>query len=223
MPDGIERHSTKLNVFLIDDHGVLRQGLRMLIDSQPDMRVVGESERGRGVAEELKRGTPPDVVVVDVSMPDVNGARAAAEIHDALPEVKIVALTRHAEKAYVQQMLQAGATGYVLKQTAAEVLIAAIRAVAAGNTYLDQAVAGKLMEAFGSRGAQPGNRDLLTSREREIVSMVAYGHTNKEIASALGITVKTVETHKTNIMQKLEITSRAELVRFALSQGWLER
>jgi DNA-binding NarL/FixJ family response regulator len=195
----------------------------MLIDSQPDMHVVGEAERGRGVVSELTRGETPDVVVVDISMPDVNGARVAAEIHERLPGVKIVALTRHSEKAYVQQMLQAGATGYVLKQTAADVLIAAIRAVAAGNTYLDQAVAGKLMEAFGARGAAGASRDVLTAREREIVSMVAYGHTNKEIATTLGITVKTVETHKTNIMQKLEITSRAELVRFAMSQGWLER
>jgi two-component system response regulator NreC len=215
---------TKLNVFLIDDHGVLRHGLRMLIDAQPDMQVVGEAERGRGAADELTRGgTVPDVVVVDISMPDISGARVAAEIHELLPDVKIVALTRHAEKAYVQQMLQAGATGYVLKQTAADVLMAAIRAVAAGNTYLDKAVAGKLIETFGGRGMSIGSSDALTPREREIVTMVAYGHTNKEIATALGITVKTVETHKTNIMQKLEITSRAELVRFALTQGWLEK
>lgn len=214
---------TKLNVFLIDDHGVLRHGLRMLIDSQPDMQVVGESERGRGVAQELKaREVPPHVVVLDLSMPDLNGARVATEIRALLPQVKIVALTRHAEKAYVQQMLQAGATGYVLKQTAADVLLSAIRAVAAGNTYLDQAVAGKLIESFGGRGASAGGTAELTPREREIVMMVAYGHTNKEISSALGIAVKTVETHKTNIMQKLEITSRAELVRFALAQGWLE-
>ena len=213
----------KLNVFLVDDHGVLRQGLRMLIDAQPDMHVVGEADRGRGVVDQLMRQpVPPDVVVLDISMPDINGARVASEIRAALPQVKIVALTRHAEKAYVQQMLQAGATGYVLKQTAADVLISAIRAVAGGVTYLDHAVAGKLIESFAGvrRTSAP---DLLTTREREIVTMVAYGHTNKEIASALGITVKTVETHKTNIMQKLEITSRSELVRFALTQGWLEK
>src|SRR5262249_8130525 len=115
-----------------------------------------------------------------------------------------------------------GATGYVLKQTAADVLISAIRAVAGGDTYLDHAVAGKLIESIGTR-AGGGSSDALTSREREILILVAYGHTNKEIASTLGITVKTVETHKTNVMQKLEITSRAELVRFALTQGWLEK
>jgi two-component system response regulator NreC len=216
---------TKLKVFLADDHGVLREGLRMLIDREPDMQVIGEADRGRVVVEQLlSAAAPPDVVVLDISMPDISGAQVAAEIRAALPQVKIVALTRHGEKAYVQQMLQAGATGYVLKQTAAEVLISAIRAVAAGNTYLDRAVAGKLIETFsGSRGVFPGRSDTLTPREREIVTMVAYGHTNKEIANALGITVKTVETHKANLMQKLEITSRAELVRFALTQGWLEK
>jgi two-component system, NarL family, response regulator NreC len=213
----------KLNVFLVDDHGVLRHGLRMLIDSQPDMHVVGEAERGRGVVEQLQL-TPADVVILDMSMPDISGARVATEIRAALPEVKIVALTRHAEKAYVQQMLQAGATGYVLKQTAGEVLLSAIRTVAVGDTYLDRSIAGKLFEAFGNaRTIQENGPDALTPREREIVTMVAFGHTNKEIANALGITVKTVETHKTNIMQKLELSSRAELVRFALTQGWLEK
>jgi DNA-binding NarL/FixJ family response regulator len=214
---------TTLNIFLIDDHGVLRQGLRMLIDSQPDMRVIGEAEHGRGVVDKLRHGTMPDVVILDLSMPDVSGASVAADIRAELPQVKIVALTRHAEKAYVQQMLQAGATGYVLKQTAGEVLLSAIRAVAGGDTYLDHSVAGKVIAALsGSRGAE-GVHAALTPREREIATMVAYGHTNKEIASALGITVKTVETHKTNVMQKLGLTSRAELVRFALNQGWLQR
>lgn len=213
---------TTINVFLVDDHSVLREGLRMLVDAQPDMRVIGEAARGRGVVDQLLRQTRPDVVVLDISMPDIDGAHVASEIRAALPQVKILALTRHAEKAYVQQMLQAGATGYILKQTAADVLISAIRAVAGGDTYLDDAVAGKLIEPHsGSRSAS--HPDVLTPREREIVSMVAYGHTNKEIAGALGITVKTVETHKSNIMQKLGISSRSELVRFALTQGWLEK
>jgi len=213
---------TTLNVFLIDDHAVLRHGLRMLIDNQPDMHVVGESEHGRGIVDDIRGGPMPDVVVLDISMPDISGAKVAETIRSELPQVKVVVLTRHAEKAYVQQMLHAGATGYVLKQTAAESLIAAIRAVAGGATYLDQAIAGKLIDSM-ARGTTPGGPATLTPREREIVTMVAYGHTNKEIAAALGITVKTVETHKSNIMQKLEITSRAELVRFALTQGWLER
>lgn len=213
-----------IDVFLLDDHGILREGLRMLIASQPDMRVVGESGRGRGLAEELlDSSSPPHVIVVDVSMPDVSGAVVAAEIRALLPTVKIVALTRHSEKAYVQQMLQAGASAYVLKQTAAPVLLAAIRAVASGGTFLDPVVAGKAVESTAARAAGPASADSLTAREREVLTMVAYGHTNKEIAATLGIAVKTVETHKTNIMQKLEMTSRADLVRFAIARGWIAR
>lgn len=212
---------TKIRVFLIDDHGVLRQGLRMLIDAQADMRVVGEAERGRGAAEAIGRAGGVDVVVLDISMPDSTGTHVAAELRAALPALKIVALSRHAEKAYVQQMLSNGATGYVLKQTAGDVLLSAIRNVFAGGTYLDPAVAGKMFERGAPlRGAGSGD---LTPREREVLTMVAWGHTNKEIASVLGITVKTVETHKTKAMQKLEIGSRADLVRYAIAQGWLER
>lgn len=211
----------KLRVFLVDDHGILREGLRMLIDAQPDMGVVGQAERGHGAAEEAAR-TGADVVVLDVSMPDTTGAQVAEELRAFAPGVKIVALTRHGERAYIQQMLQAGANGYVLKQTAADVLIRAIRTVDGGGTFLDPAVAGKVVEG-GTRPMRGAPSDTLTAREREVLTMVAYGHTNKEIASILGITVKTVETHKTNAMQKLEISSRANLVRYALANGWLEK
>jgi DNA-binding NarL/FixJ family response regulator len=209
-------------VFLIDDHGVLRQGLRLLIDAQPDLHVIGETDRGRGAAAVITAAGGADVVVLDISMPDTTGPQVALELRAALPEAKIVTLTRHAEKAYVQQMLQNGANGYVLKQTAGDVLITAIRTVVAGGTYLDPAVAGKIFES-GARPMRGAGSDDLTVREREVLTMVAYGHTNKEIAARLGITVKTVETHKTNAMQKLEISTRADLVRFALAQGWLER
>jgi DNA-binding NarL/FixJ family response regulator len=161
------------------------------------------------------------VVILDISMPDTTGIRVAADLRDALPDLKIVALTRHAEKAYVQQMLQHGAHGYVLKQTAGDTLMEAIRSVVRGGIYLDPAVAGKMFEAAAPvRGAVSAD---ITPREREVLTLVAWGHTNKEIASMLGITVKTVETHKANAMQKLEIATRAELVRFALAQGWLDR
>lgn len=211
----------RTRVFLIDDHGVLRQGLRMLIDAQQDMHVVGEAERGHGAADAIARAGGADIAVLDISLPDTTGTHVAAELRAALPEMKIVALTRHAEKAYVQQMLQNGANGYVLKQTAGDVLLTAIRAVARGGTFLDPAVAGKIFDSASPvRGAVPGD---LTAREREVLTMVAWGHTNKEIASVLGITVKTVETHKANAMEKLEIGSRSELVRYAMAQGWLER
>lgn len=212
---------TKARVFLIDDHGVLRQGLRLLIDAQADMVVVGEAERGRNACDAVASAGGADVVIVDISMPDTTGPQIAAELRAGLPSTKIVALTRHAEKAYVQQMLQHGANGYVLKQTAGDVLLSAIRTALGGGTYLDPAIAGKVVDAATPvRGAGTGE---LTPREREVVTMVAWGHTNKEIAAVLGITVKTVETHKMNAMEKLEIGSRAELVRYAMAQGWLER
>ena len=212
---------TKARVFLIDDHGVLRQGLRLLIDAQPDMLVVGEAERGRNACDAVQSAGGADVVIVDISMPDTTGPQIAAELRAGLPATKIVALTRHAEKAYVQQMLQHGANGYVLKQTAGDGLLTAIRTALSGGTYLDPAVAGKVFDATAPvRGASTGE---LTPREREVVTMVAWGHTNKEIAAVLGITVKTVETHKMNAMEKLEIGSRADLVRYAMGQGWLER
>lgn len=206
-------------VFLIDDHGVLRHGLRLLIDAQPDMKVVGEADRGRGAAEAIRRAGGADVVVLDVSMPDESGAHVAAELREALPSTTVLALTRHSEKAYVHQMLQNGARGYVLKQTAGDSLVSAIRTVVSGGTYLDPAIAGKLFES--GLPVSAATTEELTSREREVLTMVAYGHTNKEIAAALGISVKTVETHKANGMQKLDISSRAELVQYALSQGWL--
>ena len=208
-------------VFLIDDHHVLREGLRLLIDAQPDMKVVGESEVGRGVTQKIETIGGADVVVLDISMPDESGAHVASELGLGLPSARIVVLTRHAEKAYVQQMLGAGASGYVLKQTSADVLIAAIRSVVNGGTFLDPAIAGKVLES-GTPPLRGHPSEAVTAREREVLTLVAYGHTNKEIAAILGITVKTIESHKTNAMRKLEISSRAELVRFALTEGWLE-
>lgn len=212
---------SKVRVFLIDDHAVLRQGLRLLIDAQADMHVVGETEHGRDAANAIARAGGADVVVLDISMPDMTGARVAATLRAELPSIAIVVLTRHAEKAYVQQMMQNGAAGYVLKQTAGDVLLAAIRTVVRGGTFLDPVVEAKMFEAGTTLRGKSG--DDLTSREREVLTMVAYGHTNKEIGELLGITVKTVETHKANGMQKLDIGSRAELVRYALAQGWLEK
>ena len=210
---------SRTRVFLVDDHAVLRHGLRLLLESQGDMQVVGESGSGRGVPEAVAQAGGVDVVVLDISMPDAAGHNVASELRASFPSAKIVALTRHGEKAYVQQMLQHGVSAYVLKQTAPDVLLAAIRTVAHGNTYLDPAVADKIAPRRPAEVRRAS--DDLTPREREVLIMVAQGHTNKEIASVLEIAVKTVETHKANVMEKLEIRSRAELVRFALEQGWL--
>jgi two-component system, NarL family, response regulator NreC len=210
---------SRTRVFLVDDHEVLRQGLRMLLDSRPDIDVVGEYQFGHGVTQAIQAAGGADVIVLDISLPDMSGTQVAAELTAALPGAKIVALTRHGERAYVQQMLQNGASGYVLKQTAAEVLVTAIRAVAEGRTFLDPAIEEKMLE----RKLSTRETSVLTARETEVLTMVAYGHTNKEIAAVLGIAVKTVETHKTNAMQKLDIGSRADLVRYALAEGWLAR
>ena len=212
----------KIRVFLVDNHMVLRQGLRLLINAQADMQVVGEASGGRGVTVAVSRAGA-DVVVMDISMPDLSGIRATEELRRMSINAKVLALTRHSEHGYLQQMLQAGARGYALKQTAAETLIEAIRTVARGGMYFDPAVAGKVAETFASRRSPSSSPDhhSLTSREQQIVTMVAHGYTNKEIASSLGIMVKTVESHKSRIMQKLGITSRAGLVRFVILQGWL--
>lgn len=204
-----------IRVFLVDDHSVLRQGLRLLIDAEPDMRVVGESDRAHGAAEQAV-GAGADVVVLDVSMPDANGRIVAERLREIRPETRVVALTRHTERAYLQQMMSSGAAGYVLKQTPAETLLEAIRAAAAGTTFVDPALTATPTATRSPMGGE------LTRRERDVATMVARGHTNKEIAEVLGISVKTVETHKTNIMRKLGLSSRAELVRFAVVEGWLE-
>lgn len=209
-----------IRVFLIDDHAVLRQGLRRLIEEQPEMMVAGEYGQARGAAE-AACGAGSDVVVVDISMPDAGGASVTEELKQQNPFAKVLALSRHAERAYVQQMIRAGAVGYVLKQSPVEVLIAGIRAVAGGETFIDSAVAAATEEPAGV--VRPGGSQAVSQREQEIVALVADGYTNKEISARLGITVKTVESHKTNIMGKLGLRSRAELVRFAVSQGWLNR
>jgi DNA-binding NarL/FixJ family response regulator len=211
----------KIGVFLVDDHAVLREGLRMLIDAQPDMVAVGEAAHGRDLAAAVA-GSGADVVVIDLSMPGFSGARATAELKRAMPSVIVIALTRHSEKAYLQQMLESGASGYVLKQTHAEELLNAVRAVWRGGTYLDPAIAGKLVPNYATRAAAAGAGRPLSVREQEVVTMIGFGHTNKEIAATLNISVKTVEAHKARIMERLEITSRAGLVRFAMMQGWLE-
>lgn len=210
-----------IKVFLVDDHGIVRQGLRLLIDAQNDMDVVGEASDGREVSQHV-RAAGANLVVVDVSMPGFSGSQTASELRAALPDIKILALTRHGEQAYVRQMMNAGANGYILKQTKAEHLIDAIRAVAQGETYLDPSVTQKMVDSLRSRNPRAVIANMLSAREQEIATLIALGHTNKEIANALDITVKTVETHKANIMAKLELTSRAELVRLALMQGWLE-
>jgi DNA-binding NarL/FixJ family response regulator len=187
------------------------------------MKVVGEADNGR-TAWRIVRDLLPDVVVMDVSMPSLNGVKATSLIMRVCKNVKVLALSAFDDKAYLRQLLEAGASGYLLKQAAADELIKAIRIVASGGVYLDPSLAGKVVDGFVGRGKLRGaqQNSALSEREKEVLRKVALGYTNKEIAADLDISVKTVETHKSHVMEKLSLKSRADLVRYALAQGWLQ-
>ncbi len=214
---------TKLRILLADDHETIRDGLKLLVNSQPDMEVIGEADNGR-VAVQLALELKPDVVVMDVSMPELNGLQATQRLKQKCPQVKVLPLTRHTDDGYLHQLLQAGASGYVLKQSKSAELLRAIRAVAAGQTYLDPAITEKAITQIRSgrqaaRGATPNAN--LSEREAEVLRLIALGHINKEVAARLDLSVKTVEAHKANGMRKMGMRSRVDLVRYALLQGWL--
>ena len=214
----------KLRILLADDHVTVREGVKMIINAQADMEVVAEAADGRGAVAEAQ-AVRPDVVVMDVSMPKVNGLKATEMLKECCPEVKVLALTRHQDDGYLQQLLRAGAAGYVLKQSRPAELLQAIRAIGGGGSYLDPAVAGRVIGDYGRR-RQPvttvAGAGTLSSREEEVLRLIAWGYSNKEIATRLDLSVKTVETHKANAMHKLQMRSRIDIVRFALLQGWLE-
>jgi DNA-binding NarL/FixJ family response regulator len=214
---------TSLRIFLADDHAVVREGLKSLIDAQPDMEVTGEAGDGNAACERVPE-LRPDVVVMDVSMPGMSGALATERLRQTCPQVKVLALTVHEDKGYLRQLLEAGAAGYVLKRAAAEELIRAIRTVAAGGVYLDPALAATVVGGFVRKPAGKGvpqGADL-SDRETEVARLVAAGHSNKEIAGQLGLSVKTVETYKSRSLEKLGLRSRADLVRYAVGRGWLQ-
>ena len=208
---------SKIRVLLAEDHETVRQGLKLLIDRQPDMEVVGEA--GDGLAAVERAGTlHPDVVIVDISMPTMNGLAATRSIREKTPTTAVVALTRYGDDAYVKELLNAGALGYVLKQSPSSELVDAVRAAAAGRRYLDRSLAARVADSMGQRDrAKPR----LTDREAEVLRQMALGHSNKEIAAALDLSVKTIEVHKTNAMRKLGLAGRTDVVRYALLKGWL--
>ena len=207
-----------IRVFIVDNHGVLREGVRLLLDGTPDVRVVGMAETADSVIP-LLQAAKPELILMDLSMPGINGFEAIERLRRDLPELKILVLTRHAEGEYARRAMAAGASAYVLKQSSPARLLEAIRAVARDEVWVDPRVASKLGRVDASPRI-PGEHPL-TRREQEVVTLIALGHTNKEIGNQLGISVKTVETHKTNVMHKLGVHRRADLVRFALEQGWL--
>jgi DNA-binding NarL/FixJ family response regulator len=204
-----------IGVFLAEDHETVREGLRLLVNAQDDMRVVGEAGDGRTAIEQAQ-ALKPNVVVLDLSMPQVNGVVAAQTLRASLPSAAVVTLTRHRDSAYVQQLLAAGAAAYVLKQSSSKELLKAIRAAASGQKYLDAAL--QVPAVPRPKTATPS----ITERETAVLRMTAVGHSNKQIAASLGIAVKTVEVHKSNAMRKLDLTGRTDVVRYAAMQGWLQ-
>jgi two-component system, NarL family, response regulator NreC len=208
-----------LRVVLADDHVTVRHGLRLLLDAQPDLTVVGEADDGRAALQRVQE-LDPDVVVMDISMPGMSGLSATRVLKEARPRVAIVVLTRHADDAYLHEMLRAGAAAFVLKQSPSTELIQAIRAAAAGGQYLDANVTSRVTGGLLARDSKrAGPR--LTDREAEVLRMIARGYSNKEIASQLDLSVKTIEVHKANGMRKLALRGRADIVQFAIVQGWM--
>ena len=212
----------KLRILLVDDHETIRDGLKLLVNSQPDMEIVDEADNGR-IAVQLAQRLLPDVVVMDVSMPELNGLQATKKLKLHCPQVKVLTLTRHTEDGYLQQLLQAGARGYVLKQSKSAELLRAIRAVGAGQIYLDPAITEKAVTHIrGRRGTHGAAASAnLSAREAEVLRLIALGYINKEVAARLNLGVKTVEAHKANGMRKMGMKSRVDIVGYALLQGWL--
>jgi DNA-binding NarL/FixJ family response regulator len=211
----------KLRILLADDHILMRSGLRALLDRQPNLEVVGESENGRETVA-LAASLKPDVVVMDVGMPILNGIEATQTIVTQNPTIAVVILSMHADESYVMRALKAGARGYLLKDSAAADLIGAIQAISQGKSFFSPKVSRILAEDYVRVLKQKGavdTYDLLTSREREILQLLAEGKTNKEVATALNISPYTVETHRSHILQKLNLHNSAELVLYAVRKG----
>jgi two-component system, NarL family, response regulator NreC len=213
----------KLRIILAEDHETIRDGLKLLVNSQSDMEVVGEADNGRTTLQ-LAEEFSPDVVVMDISMPELNGLQATKKLKDKSPQVKVLILTRHSEPGYLHELLQAGASGYVLKQSKSAELIRAILVVAAGQTYLDPAVTERAVTQLResgqvARGVPNAN---LSAREADVLRLIALGYVNKEVAARLNLSIKTVEAHKSNAMNKMGMKSRVDIVRYAMLQDWLQ-
>lgn len=211
--------SKRTRILLADDHAVVRHGFRRILDAQEDMEVVGEVSNGRE-AVDRSAVVQPDVVIMDVTMPELNGIEATRRIAEQLPRTRILALSMHRDSVYVREILRAGARGYLLKDSSEADLISAVRAVAQGEGYLSPAVSEAVLSDYRKHVTNPV--DLLTSREREVLQLVAEGKTNKEIANSLNLSVYTVEAHRGKIMEKLNLHSASEMVRFAIRNGLID-
>lgn len=213
----------KLRILLAEDHEIVRNGIKLLINEQDDMEVVGEADNG-DAAVQLAGELVPDIVIMDISMPKTNGLKATRRLKRMLPAIKILTLTRHMNNGYVQQLIQAGVSGYVLKQSAPTELINAIRAVGDDNSFLDATVTQTVMNSLARHQGrlQNENKTDITEREEEVLRFTARGFSNKHIGEQLDISVKTVETHKSNAMRKLGISDRVDVVNYAILKGWMD-
>lgn len=213
----------KVRLLLVDDHAVLRVGLRLLLDAQPDFEVVGEA--GDGVeAVRLAADLSPDVVLMDLTLPGLGGLDAIRRVKQDSPAARVLVLTMHDDETYIEEAFKAGAAGYVVKKAADTELLAAIRTVARGEMFLHPSLAGAVVRSLLREGQADGPEprlDPLSERETEVLRLIALGHSNREIAARLSLSVKTVETHKARIMEKLGLRGRAELVRYALARGMI--
>jgi two-component system, NarL family, response regulator NreC len=210
-----------IRILIVDDHEMVRAGMRMLMDSIPDIEVIGEGANGEE-ALSLAHQLQPDVIIMDVTMPGMNGIEATGRIKQELPQIGILALTIHEGQDYFFQMLHAGASGYVPKRAAPEILVEAVRQVAQGGVFLEPGIARLLVTDYLKRveeGSEQQSYDGLTGREREVLTHIAQDYTNQEIANLLSISVKTVERHRENIMSKLNLHTRTELVKYAIRKG----
>jgi two-component system, NarL family, response regulator NreC len=211
----------KQRILIVDDHEIVRAGMRMLLEAEPDIEVVGEANNGKAAMEFVEQ-YPVDIIIMDVSMPEMNGVEATQLIKAKYPDMKILALTIHEGQEYFFQMLQAGASGYVPKRAASEILLQALRHVAQGNVYIEPQITKLLVTDYIRRvqsGSEKNSYDGLTEREQEVLMHIAEDCTNQEIANLLHISIKTVERHRENIMEKLNLHTRIELTKYAIRKG----
>lgn len=221
----MSQSSDSISVLLVDDHAVVREGLRMVLNVETDIKVVGEAKNGREAVALVKK-LRPDVVVMDIAMPLLNGFEAARQMRKIFPLIKVLILSAHSDDEYVDQMVAIGASGYLIKQSSAQILSKAIREIANGNTFFGADIAKRLdkknTKSLGRDGVLKNKKSRLSSRESEVLQLIAEGKANKEIASELAISIKTVEKHRQHLMEKLNIHDTAGLTRYAISAGIIE-
>ena len=208
-----------LHILIADDHGIVRAGLRMLLDRQEGMRVVAEAEDGVEAVEKAL-AERPDIAILDVAMPRMTGLQATRRIREQAPDIEVLLLSMHDDERYLFEALKAGAAGYVLKRAADQDLVEAVRSIARGNSFISPHAEGNLIKRWIEEDSAPSDR--LTPREREVVKLIAEAYTNKEIASILNLAEKTVESHRANVLAKLGMRDRVELVRYAIKRGLVE-